>query len=241
MQAKDVMTSSVVTVDANTPVEEVARTLLEWRISAVPVVDAKERMVGMVSEGDLIHRPDSSEQPPGPWWLSAMADSRGGPVDYARVHGRTAADVMTRDVLAVDENATVAEIAQLLEEQRIKRVPVTRHGKIVGIVSRANLLHGLVAAAPSGQNREDDQQVRASVLNVLRNHTDVQIEALNVTVAEGVAHLWGTALSPEQKNAIRVAAENTPGVSEVRDHLTVLPEMFLRWKQNTDRLKTTLV
>lgn len=230
MKAKDVMTPNVITVDENTTVEEIAQTLLRWRISAVPVVDAKEQLIGIVSEGDLVRRTESGTDRLPPWWLSTIADPDTSASDYAKSHGLFAKDVMTKDVTTVDENMSLAEIAQLLEERRIKRVPVLRQTKIIGIVSRANLLHGLAAIDPSsGPSGNDDRQVRAAALNRLRNETDARLASLNVTVAQGVAHLWGTALSEAQKNAIRVAVESTPGVTQSEDHLTILPEIYHQW------------
>ena len=230
MRAKDVMTPNVITVDENTPVEQIAQTLLRWRISAVPVLDDKDLLIGIVSEGDLVRRAESGTDRLPPWWLTAIADPEARATDYTKTHGHLAKDVMTKEVLTVDETTGLAEIAKLLEEQRIKRVPVLRKSKIVGIVSRANLLHGLAAADLSSATPGDsDQEIRAAVLNRLRNDADIAMESLNVTVGGGVAHLWGTALSDVQKDAIRIIAESTPGVKQTDDHLTVLPEIFQQW------------
>ena len=230
MKAKDVMTLNVITVDENTSVEDIAAILLKWRISAVPVVDSKERLVGIVSEGDLIHRsePDADRLPP--WWLSTLAKPDALASAYLKSHGRLAKDVMTKDVVTVDEETSVTDIARMLEEHRIKRVPVTRRSKLVGIVSRANLIHGLATSSVQPFTPgTDDRRIRASILNELRSEPGVWLESLNVTVGDGVVHLWGTAVSGAQKDAIRVIAERTPGVSAVEDHLNILPEMFRHW------------
>jgi len=222
------MTVNVITVDENTPVEEIARTLLAWRISAVPVLDARERVVGIVSEGDLMHRPESGTDRPPSRWLSALADAEERPIEFSKSRGRVAKDIMTKTVIVIQEDASLSEIARILEENRIKRVPVVRKSKLVGIVSRANLLHGLAAAGPLSRS-EHDNQLRATILNTLRNESGVRLEALNITVSDGVVHLWGTAVSEAQRDAIRVAAETAPGVAAVHDHLTILPEMFRGW------------
>lgn len=230
MRAKDVMTPNVITVDENTSVEQVAQTLLRWRISAVPVLDTKERLIGIVGEGDLLRRAESGTDRLPPWWLTAIADPEARATDYTKTHGQLARDVMTKDVVTVDENASVAEIAQLLEERRIKRVPVLRNSKVVGIVSRANLLHGLAAAdLSSAAPGDNDQEIRAAVLNHLRNDAEIAMESLNVTVGGGVAHVWGTALSDAQKDVIRIIVESTPGVKQTEDHMTILPEIFRQW------------
>ena len=230
MKAKDVMTPNVVTVHETTAVDEIARTLLNWRISAVPVIDDKEQLVGIVSEGDLVRRVEIGSERPPPWCLSTLADPESRASDYVKSHGQLARDVMSKTVVTVDEETTAAEIAQLLEENGIKRVPVLRRSTLVGIVSRANLLHGLAAARSLGApSREQDRKLRASILNRLHNESDINLLSLNVTVADGVAHLWGTAMSEAQKEAIRIAAESTPGVSRVSDHLTILPQLYRQW------------
>jgi CBS domain-containing protein len=145
VQAKDVMTAKVVSVTPDTPVEQIARLLLEQRISGVPVTDASGRILGIVTEGDLMRRPDLQTERRRPWWLRIVADERTRAEEYTKTHGSRAADVMTRNVVTVTEETTVGEIARLLERHHIKRVPVVREGKLVGIVSRANLIQGLAA------------------------------------------------------------------------------------------------
>ena len=232
MKAKDVMTPNVITVSEHTTVAEIATTLLRWRISAVPVVDAKERLIGIVSEGDLVRRVETQTDRAPPWWLAALGDPDERATDYIKSHGHLAKDVMTEAVVTVEEDTSVAEIANLLEAHRIKRVPVLRQSNVIGIVSRANLLHGLASADPTSPPSDDDRELRAAVLNRLRNEAGVGLASLNVTVADRVVHLWGTALSEAQKDEIRVATESIPGVSAVEDHLSVLPSLYRQWLAN---------
>src|SRR3972149_2283575 len=145
MHAKDVMTTQVVTVSLDAPVAEIAKQLVQRRISAVPVVDADGRPVGIVSEGDLMRRPETGGERHPSWWLALVAEAETQDREYVKSHGGRARDVMTRDLVTVTEEASLEEIATLLEKHRIKRVPVVREGKLVGIVSRANLLQGIVA------------------------------------------------------------------------------------------------
>jgi CBS domain-containing protein len=142
MQAKDIMTVNVISVSEDSHVHEVVRLLLKYRISAVPVVDGARKVVGIVSEGDLL-RPEGARgaRTQRPWWLEAVF--AGQTVAYEKAHGRTAGAVMTRNVFTVDEDTPLNEIAELLERHHIKRVPVLSGGRLAGIVSRANLLHGL--------------------------------------------------------------------------------------------------
>jgi CBS-domain-containing membrane protein len=221
MQARDVMTSKVVTVRPDTRVEQIARLLLERRISGVPVVDADERLVGIVTEGDLMRRPEMGTERHRGWWLRLFGDQRERAAEYARAHGSRAEEVMTRNVVTVTEETPVAEIARLLEERRIKRVPVLRDGKIVGIVSRANLLQSLAARpAPTLPERwMDDRSIRDEVARVLDREGWTAHGPLNVIVTNGVVELWGLVESKEERLAIRIAAENVPGVVAVKDNL----------------------
>jgi CBS domain-containing protein len=221
MQARDIMTTKVVTVAPETRVEEIARLLLERRISGVPVVDADGRLVGIVTEGDLMRRPDIGTERHRGWWLRLFGDERERAAEYARAHGSRADEVMTRSVVTVGEETTVDEIARLLEAHRIKRVPVVRDGKLVGIVSRANLLHGLAArpAPPPPERPTDDRAVRDRVMKALEREGLMAQGPLNVTVTNGVAELWGLVESEEGRLALRVAVENVPGVVGVRDNL----------------------
>ena len=140
MRAKDIMTENVVSVEPATSVEHVARLMLEHHISAVPVIDDAFRVVGIVSEGDLMRRPETGAPPRRPWWLGLLDSPDAIATEYLKSHGLLSRDVMTEDVVTVDEDTPVSEIPVLLDEHQIKRVPVLANGRIVGIVSRADLL-----------------------------------------------------------------------------------------------------
>ena len=142
MRAADVMTSEVITVGENASVQEAAKLMAEHGISAVPVVDRDNCVIGMVSEGDLLHRAEIGTERRRSWWLDIMASTNRLAGEYVKAHSGKVRDVMTRDVVSVTEEAPVAGIAILLETHRIKRVPVLRDGKLAGIVSRANLVRG---------------------------------------------------------------------------------------------------
>ena len=131
---------------------------------------------------------------------------------------------MTREVVAVEEETTPAEIAALLERKRIKRVPVLRNGQVVGIVSRANLLHGVATMKPDQPSpTRDDRQIRESIVAALTNEAGVNDTFVNVTVRDGIVHLWGLVDSDAQRAAARVLAENMPGVRRAVDHLDPIP------------------
>jgi len=224
MNAKDIMTSRLVTVNPDTKVNEIAQLLLHWHISAVPVVDDDFSIIGIVSEGDLIHREEiGTADKIRSWWLDLVSDTSGMADEYTKSHGKTANDVMTRNVVTVTEDTGLTEIAELLEKHRIKRVPVVRDGRLVGIVSRANFIQRIAAAkdvrvVPVNAN---DDAIRNQVEEVLRAETWASIGTTNVTVSNGVVAFWGTAGTEAELKASRVAAESVTGVSGVEDHRAV--------------------
>ncbi|SDO11016.1 CBS domain-containing protein [Vreelandella arcis] len=223
MQAIDIMTPKVVSVAPDTNVSEVAELLLSHRISAVPVVDDEHKVIGIISEGDLMRRlkDDNGQEHSG--WLSLFSAGKNSG-EYVKSHGRKAHEVMTPNPLTVEENTPLHSIARLLEKHHIKRVPVLRDGKLVGIVSRANLLQGIanVAVGPT-QSPSDDRQIRQAILDEVEHNTDVRTENLSVIVDGGVVEVWGLVESRDQKQAVTVAAENISGVTRVENNLGMMP------------------
>jgi CBS domain-containing protein len=221
MQAKDIMTTNVITVTADATVRDIARLLLERRISAVPVVDADGSLIGMVSEGDLMRRTETGTERHPSWWLGLLASPDERAIAYVKSHGGHAVDVMTRHVVSVGENDTLEAIADQLEKHHIKRAPVLRDGKIIGIVSRADLLHGLVARQAAPESTAEDTAIRSAAEAAL-DDAGINRGFVNVVVSGGVVHLWGAVDSDAQKQAARVAAEGVLGVKRVRDQIGVL-------------------
>jgi CBS domain-containing protein len=221
MLAMDVMTSEVITVDENATVPEAARLLAEHGISAVPVVDKDRRVIGMVSEGDLLHRAETGTERRRSWWLEMVSSTNKLAGEYIKSHSGKVEDVMTRDVLSVTPETPVADIAVLLETNRIKRVPVLRDGKLVGIVSRANLVRALAMTINAAGNgaEADDRSIRDRLLAELKAQKWAEVSPANITVKDGVVHLWSSFLSEQEKRALVVAAENIPGVRRVEDHM----------------------
>lgn len=223
MQAVDIMTKDVISVGPEEEVSAIAQLLLNHHISAVPVIDESHQVVGIVSEGDLMRRIRKEDGKESSWWLSLFAGHK-DPADYVKTHGRKADEVMTVNPMTIEEDAPLHKIARLLEKHRIKRVPVVKEGKLVGIVSRANLLQGLATeAAASDGALKDDRAIRDAILDEIEDNTGVRSAAISVTVSNGVAELWGLIDSSDQRKAIEVAAENTPGVTRVENNLGYAP------------------
>jgi CBS domain-containing protein len=229
MHALDIMTIDVITAGPTMSVQELARLLDENAISAVPVVDAENRPIGMVSEGDLLHRLEMGAERPitrrRSWWLSLFGSSKPSEDirEYIKSHGRTVGDVMTRQVISVGERTTLADIATLLETRRIKRVPVVRDGKLVGIVSRANLIRAMAAlGSPETAGDVDDHSIREKMLAELKRlRLSNIIHPSDIIVRNRVIHLWelDNLSSPEERQALRIAAESVSGVLGVEEHL----------------------
>jgi CBS domain-containing protein len=223
MKARDVMVSHVITVGPELDVRAVANTLVANRISAVPVVAIDGSIVGIISEGDLMRRAVSGAERKRSWWLETFSSAEQLMADFVKTHGRKAKDVMTRQVISVDPDTSLQEIANLLEKHGIKRVPVIENGRLVGIVSRANLVQALATRGLAFVDvAEADEALRkVIVLNLRKLPWTAAMTMVDVIVDRGVVNLWGVVRNEEEKNAIRVAAEGTAGVQAVNDHLRV--------------------
>jgi CBS domain-containing protein len=222
MKATDVMVTKVITVRPDTPVATIAEVLLANRISAVPVVNDKDALVGIVSEGDLIHRVEAGTERHRSWWLELLTGKEILAHEFVMSYGRKAADVMTRPVISVQPDTPLGDIAALLEKHRIKRVPVASNGKIVGIVSRANLIQALVNLnRAKTETSVDDLTLHSNILEQLRSKPWVDPTPISILVNNGSVELWGIVDSETEKNAIRVAVEVTPGVRQVANKLVV--------------------
>ena len=223
MKARDVMVSHVITVGPELDVKAVANTLVANGISAVPVVAMDGSVVGIISEGDLMRRAVSGAERKRSWWLETFSSAEQLMAEFVKAHGRKAKDVMTRQVISVDPDTSLQEIANLLEKHGIKRVPVLKDGRLVGIVSRANLVQALATRGLAFvEVTEADEVLRKVIVSNLRKLPwTAALEIVDVIVDRGVVNLWGVVRNEEEKNAIRVTAEETPGVQAVNDHLRV--------------------
>jgi CBS domain-containing protein len=222
MTAADIMVRDVITIRPEATVREAAQAMIDNRISGLPVVDASKKLVGMVTEGDLMRRHEIGTEGHRSWWLLFTSPEKVAD-EFVKSHARTVADVMTRDLVTVNEDAPIREVASVLEKRHVKRVPVLRDGEVVGVVSRANLLRVLAAFSPANisENPASDQEIAERVNGQLRAQPWGMPWLASVTVEDGIVSLWGTVSSEDERRTLRVAAEATPGVQEVRDNLVV--------------------
>ena len=225
MKAADVMVTNVITVGPEASVQDVARILLGARISGVPVVGSKGELLGIVSEGDLMHRAEADTGRKRPWWLAMLTGKEVLADEFVKEHSRKITDVMTRKVVTAGPDTPLSVIANLLEKNAIKRVPIVQGGRVVGIVNGANLLQVLASQdrPVEGASPADDARIRELLLTQLDAEAWARPSLINVIVTDGTVELWGIVDSVAQKKAVRVAAEVTPGVRAVNDNLIIRP------------------
>jgi CBS domain-containing protein len=228
MKAGDVMVRNVITVGPDACVQDVAHILLSARISGVPVVGPNGELLGIVSEGDLMRRVEAGTGRPRPWWLALFVGKETLAAEFIREHSRKVTDVMTRRVITAAPDTPLSKIANLLEKNAIKRVPIVEGGKLVGIVSRANLLQALASLTKQVEvaTGVNDSQIRDKVLTQLDAEPWTRTSLINVIVQDGTVELWGIVESASEKKAVRVVAEATTGVRAVNDNLIVRPAQW---------------
>jgi CBS domain-containing protein len=226
MKAKDVMTQHVITIAPDASILEALRLMLQHNISGLPVVDRSGNVVGIVTEGDFLRRAETGTERKRPRWLEFVAGPGTLARDYVRSRARKVDEVMTSDVTTVTEETELGDIVALMEQRRIKRVPVVRGTKLVGIVSRANLLRALASvAAEISPSPQSDEAIREGVLAELDRQSWGPRHMIDAVVRNGVVELWGTVIEPDQRDAARVAAETVPGVQAVKSHIAWVEPM----------------
>ena len=223
LTAADVMTTGVITVTPETPIHEIVKLLCDHHISGVPVIGDEEQLLGIVSEGDLIGHAQLVGEQRRSWWQTFLNGPTVLAQHYAKSHGRSASDVMTENVVTVVETTSVADTARALEQHRVKRVPVMRNGRLVGIVTRSNLLQVLATTDVSKPMNVADRVIRERLNDELEDQPWACLPSMNIVVQNGVVHLFGIVQSEEERHAMRLAAENQAGVTAVEDHLSIVP------------------
>jgi CBS domain-containing protein len=222
MIVSDVMTRKVLSVAPDDTVDNAVNLMLRHGISGLLVVDAQGTLAGVVTEGDLLRRDEIGTERHRPWWLRVLVSPGKQALDFTRTHGRKVSDIMTPEVICVDVATPLEEVVETMEKQRVKRLAVTEKGHVVGVIARSDLLRALLSHerenAPTA-TQQDDRTVRANILAALEAASWAPMTTLNVTVAKGVADVWGTITNADERRGICVIVENVPGVKEVHDHL----------------------
>jgi len=222
MHAKDVMTTKVISVGPEDTILRAIRLMLQNKVSGLPVVDGSCLLVGIVTEGDFLRRAETGTVNRPPRWIEFLMGVGSLAAEYAETHGRKVREVMTSDVRSVTEGASLEEIVNLMERYHVKRVPVLRGRKIVGIISRANIVRAVALAgyrAAKADTNADDAQIRHQLLGLLDNQRWAPTGTINVSVNNGSVTFTGVIYDDRQRDGLRVAAENVPGVTHVIDEM----------------------
>jgi CBS domain-containing protein len=220
MKVSDIMTRRVVSVAPDATIAEAVGLMLKHHISGLPVIDAHGRLAGIVTEGDFLRRPETGTAHRRSRWLDAVFGPAEGTKRYVHSHGTKVGDVMTRQVVTVDEGEWLEQVVHLMETRRIKRLPALRGDKVVGIVSRANLMWALASVhRGSHKGSEDDAAIRDRIMAEIERETWSAGANVDVVVRAGLADIWSTVTDPEQRTALKVLVANVPGVKTVVDHL----------------------
>jgi CBS domain-containing protein len=222
MKAHDIMTRDVTTVSPDTSVRDIAALMMEKHISGVPVLTNNGKIIGMVSQSDLLHRAELGTERKHKWWFRTFADSNALAREYAKAHGLKAHDIMSRYVVSVRDDAELRDVADILDSHRIKRVPVVQEGRLVGIITRGDLVRALSQVQISKAAKKiDNAALHKTLHDRIRTQPWMNDSYINLTVNDGVVELWGYVVSTDQHNALRALVEETDGVSRVEDKLSV--------------------
>jgi CBS domain-containing protein len=217
------MTSTVISVQPSATILQAVRQMLQHHISGLPVIDNNGDIVGILSEGDFLRRRETGTQRRRSRWLEFLMGPGKLAVEYAHSHGSKVSEVMTTDVHTITEDTSLEEIVELMERRHIKRVPVMRGKKVVGMVTRSNLMHAMVSLARAEpKSAKNDAAIREALLAEMQKESWAPAAMVNVVVRDGVVELWGVIIDDRQREALKVAAENIPGVRAVKDHMVWL-------------------
>jgi CBS domain-containing protein len=223
MRAKDIMTRDPITIAPDASVMQAVRLMLQHRISSLPVVAASGTLVGILAEGDLLRRGELGINGRRPRWIEFLIGSGQFADEYMQACGRKVYEIMSRQVFTASEETTTAEIVYIMKKRGIHRLPIVQGGKLVGIVTRSDLVRALARVLRSRKPQPpDDASMRSHLMAELNRHTWAPSRLINVVILDGVIQLWGVITEEGQRNAIRVAAENTPGAKAVEDHLMLV-------------------
>jgi CBS domain-containing protein len=219
MRVRDVMTYGVIGVPESASLAEAVETMLRSRVSALFVFDPHNALIGVLSEGDLLRRSELGSERKRPHWLDLLLGSGRLAEAYAHGHGRKAGEVMTGNVESIAEDAELSEAVDRMIRHRIKRLPVLRGETVVGVISRSDLLKGLLAAAPGANAPHSDAEIKAAIQAELDKLEWAPRASVRIEVANGAVTFGGSITDERLRDGLKVIAENTPGVTAVRDHM----------------------
>ena len=219
MKVSDIMTRRVISVSPEATILDVARLMLKNRIAGLPVIDNSGKLVGIISEGDLLRRPETGTEHRRSPWFDAFFGPSESANDYVRSHGVKVQEVMTSKPVTIGVGTSLRQAVHLMETHDIKRLPVLRRGKVIGIITRANLLRALASvhrAIP--KSSKSDTAIRNRILAEIKKASWTAGSLVDVAVHHGTVDLWGSISDVSQGKALKVLAESVPGVRGVQEH-----------------------
>jgi CBS domain-containing protein len=222
MKAADLMTRGVLSVGPHDSARKAAELMLRYGVTGFPVLD-QGKLVGIITQGDFLRRAETGTAPDhaGPNAVPDNADA--GPLAgaYAHAHGRTVAEIMSREVVTVSPEAPLSEVVDLMARHHVSRLPVVGdRGGVIGILSRVDLLHAFLVATPKEPSAPlDDEAITERLKTEFERQPWIPAGTVTCSVEGGVVVLKGTIRDPRQRNALRIAAENIPGVKQIVDEL----------------------
>jgi CBS-domain-containing membrane protein len=221
MKAKDVMTHCLVSIAPGAAIRDAIARMISHQVSGMPVIDAEGKLVGMLTEGDFLRRAEMRTEAPRRRWLELLLGPGADAAAYARSHGQAVRDVMSPDVVTVGKETPLSEVVRLMEEHAIKRIPVLEDGRVVGIVSRADLMSALgeCLLKPLKAVPASDEAIRRTIVTEMKKQPWCPVQSLNIRVRKGFVDLNGTIFDERERHALRVLVENVPGVRGIHDHL----------------------
>ena len=221
MKAKDVMTHCVVSIGPDASIRDAIARMISHQVSGMPVVDAAGKLVGIITEGDLVRRVETGTEAPRRRWLELLLGPGATAEQYARAHGQRVREVMSPNVVTVAERTPLGEVVRLMEENGIKRIPVVEDECIRGIVSRADLMLALAQfLGEPAKHRASDDTIRRKVVAEMKRQSWCPIHSIVVGVHHGVVEFKGTIFDERERGALDVLARNVEGVKGVKDRLT---------------------
>jgi CBS domain-containing protein len=227
MNALETMTKDVITVGPDATVGEIAGLLVQHRVSAVAVVSADDRVVGIVSQTDLGHRAETGTEKKRKWWLDIFADADTRAREYVKSHGLRAQDIMTRFVVSVSKTANLSEVAEVLDTHRIRQVPVMEDGKLLGMISRTDLVRKLAEVRVSAPaTRPENGALQKAIWDQIKSQPWLKSAYVNLAVQDGAVELWGAVDSDEQRRALRVLVEGVSGVRKIENNVVLFPKVI---------------
>src|SRR5579863_2173834 len=220
MRVKDVMTKDVIGVSPKAAVADALDIMTRSRLSGLPVIDEAGSLVGIVSEADFLRRAELGTEKPGHWLASMFLPGRAADI-YARAHARRVDEIMTTDVATIGENGSLADAVAVMERKRVKRLPVVKDGKVIGMIARADFIHALAlfVRQPYDEPLVGDAEIKKRIDAEMRAQPWAPMASVEAVVKDGVVSLHGVITDERERSALRALVENVDGVRSVHDHM----------------------